>query len=275
MRIEDVDFEKKFLKWINSQSPENIIDNLKKYTNKGGNKIMEISDRMKRYEYVTRFFLTCRTPVIIRIDGKAFHTFTRGLEKPFDEDFLESMQQTTLKLCKEIQGCKIGYTQSDEISLLLTDYEKIDSQSWFQNNLSKIISVSSSIATLAFNKSILEKYEQGKDKFKNKIMIANFDSRAFNLPKEEVCNYFIWRQQDATRNSIQSLGQSQFSFKEMQNKNCNEIQEMLWKNRNINWNDIETTKKRGSCVIKKEGKWMIDNEIPIFTQNREYIENLL
>lgn len=238
---------------------------------------MKLGDRMKRYEFVTRNYLTCRTPVIVRIDGRAFHTFTKGLEKPYDGDFMRLMQNTTLELCKEIPGCKLGYTQSDEISLLLTDWDNNDTQAWFQNNLSKIISITASLATLKFNNVLEDKlqYNGFSYKFNNKRWKATFDSRAFNIPKEEVCNYFIWRQQDATRNAIQSAGQAYFSHSQLQNKNCNEIQEILWKENNINFDKYRTDFKRGSCVIKKDGKWDIDLDIPIFTQDRDYIDKLL
>lgn len=237
---------------------------------------MNLGERMKRYEFVTRNYLTCKTPVIVRIDGKAFHTFTKGLEKPYDKQLMRLMQDTTLKLCKEVDGCKIGYTQSDEISLLITDWENVDTQAWFQNNLSKIISVTASIATLEFNKNLLLLALCGKDTiWGEKTMKALFDSRAFNLPKEEVCNYFIWRQQDATRNAIQLVGQSNFSHNQLQGKTCNQIQEMLFQEKEINFNDFPATFKRGTCVIKENGKWIIDKEIPIFTQEREYIERFL
>ena len=237
---------------------------------------MELGKRMKNYEFVTRNYLTCRTPVIVRIDGKAFHTFTKGLEKPYDTNLMRLMQDTTLSLCEQVEGCKLGYTQSDEISLLLTDWNKNETQAWFQNNLSKIISITASITTLEFNKNILILGLCGTDTvWQDKVMKALFDSRAFNLPKEEVCNYFIWRQQDATRNAIQLVGQSEFSYNELQNKSCNQIQEMLFQEKGINFNDYPISFKRGTCIIKKDGKWIIDKEIPIFTQDRDYIENLL
>lgn len=238
---------------------------------------MNLGERMKKYEFVTRNYLICKTPVIVRIDGKAFHTFTRGLEKPYDADFMKLMQETTLELCKEVSGCKLGYTQSDEISLLISDWDNDETQAWFQNNLSKIISITASIATLKFNSLIEEKLEclNFNYKFSGKRFKALFDSRAFNIPKEEVCNYFIWRQQDATRNAIQSAGQSEFSPKELLGKKCNEIQEMLWSKKNINFNKYRTDFKRGSCVIKNNNKWIIDTEIPIFTQDRKYIEKWL
>ena len=272
-----------------------------------------LGDRMKNnYENITRYYLTRRMPVIIRIDGKAFHTFTRGFKKPFDDILVNTMQDTMKYLCENVQGCVLGYTQSDEISLILTDYAELTTDAWFGNNLQKMCSVSASMATLAFNKAFTDnivKYIDSnldadcgvtKDLTEyTKILInarnkgAMFDSRVFTIPKEEVCNYFIWRQQDSTRNSIQSVGQANFSQRELNGKSCNDIQDMLMTQKSINWNDYATTLKRGSCCIKIDdgitkydevgnicdyvpsSKWVIDNEIPIFTQNRNYVEKLI
>ena len=265
-----------------------------------------LGDRMKNnYENISRYYLTRRMPVIIRIDGKAFHTFTRGFKKPFDDILVKTMQDTMKYLCENIQGCVLGYTQSDEISLVLTDYAELTTDAWFGNNLQKMCSVSASMATMSFNKYfriMIEDYCEydptASFKQRNKYIDAYdkgamFDSRVFNIPKEEVCNYFIWRQQDATRNSIQSVGQANFSQKELNGKSCNDIQDMLMTQKSINWNDYATTLKRGSCCIKIDdgitkydevgnicdyiprSKWVIDTEIPIFTQNRNYIENLI
>lgn len=265
-----------------------------------------LGDRMKNYENVTRNYLTRRLPVIIRIDGKAFHSFTRGLKKPFDDILVKSMQDTMRYLCENIQGCVLGYTQSDEITLVLVDYQDRDSCAWFDNNIQKMASVSASMATMAFNRCfryraecwITDYYdawnvtdEDGKYSetlYKAIEKGAMFDSRVFTIPKEEVVNCLIWRQQDATRNSIQSVGQANFSHKQLQNKNCNDIQDMLMLEKGINWNDYPTTLKRGSCCIKvpckfNEGteqetirnKWVIDNEIPIFTQDKDYVNKLV
>ena len=103
-----------------------------------------LGTRMKKYEYVTRTHLINRCPAIIRIDGKAFHTFTRGFKKPFDEILIKSMQETMKYLCENIQGCVLGYTQSDEITLVLVDYKKLDSCAWFDYNIQKMCSISSS-----------------------------------------------------------------------------------------------------------------------------------
>ena len=255
-----------------------------------------LGDRMKGYENITRFKLMRRTPTIIRLDGKAFHTFTKGMERPFDTILMEAMEQTMKNLCENIQGCVLGYTQSDEITLVLVDYMNVDSCTWFDGNIQKITSVSSSMATLFFNKNfreILNKkrphLNEGRINLLNsKIDKAMFDSRVFQLPKEEVVNCLIWRQQDATRNSIQMLGQANFSHRELQNKNTSNIQDMLVLERNINWNNLETKCKRGSCSIKenyvinqgtdkeaKRSRWIIDEQIPIFTQERSYIEKLI
>lgn len=254
-----------------------------------------LGDRMKTYEGVTRTYLTRRTPVIIRLDGKAFHTFTRGFDKPFDNILVKTMQNTMKHLCENIQGCVLGYTQSDEITLILCDYKKLTSDAWFDNNIQKMVSISASMATLAFNKYFIENvcdYFSNLGKALNdgiytkRYYTALFDSRIFNIPKEDVCNCLLWRQQDAIRNSIQMVAQANFSHKQLENKNCNEIQEMLWQEKKINWNDTPTHLKRGSCCIKtdytvnagndKEStrtRWEIDTEIPIFSANREYIEN--
>lgn len=277
-----------------------------------------IGDRMKNnYENITRYYLTRRMPVIIRVDGRSFHTFTKGFKKPFDDILVKTMQDTMKYLCENIQGCVLGYTQSDEISLVLTDYAELTTDAWFGNNLQKMCSVSASMATMAFNKFFSHNVEDLESDLAQehetdcmtelvKTMLsyyrtyrialkkgAMFDSRVFTIPKEEVCNYFIWRQQDSTRNSIQSVGQANFSQRELNGKSCNDIQDMLMTQKSINWNDYATTLKRGSCCIKIDdgitkydevgnicdyipsGKWVIDNEIPIFTQDRNYVEKLI
>lgn len=256
-------------------------------------------DRMKKYEYVTRTHLVSRIPVIIRLDGKAFHTFTRGFKRPFDDILIETMQETMKYLCENIQGCVFGYTQSDEITLVLVDYKKLESSAWFDNNIQKMCSVASSMATLYFNKRFqynvdffhsehcLDKSISDAEKkymdamYKSYNTGAMFDARVFNIPKEEVTNCILWRQNDATRNSIQMVGQSYFSHKQLQGKSCNQIQEMLMTEKNINWNDYATHYKRGSCCIKsrlgdQSGGWVIDKEIPVFKgEGRKYIDDLV
>lgn len=273
-----------------------------------------LGDRMKGYEGVSRNFLTRRVPAIIRLDGKAFHTFTKGMEKPFDPVLTQAMQETMKYLCENIQGCVLGYTQSDEITLVLTDYATIQTDAWFGYNIQKMCSVSASMATMAFNREFERFVEEWSNTnlyltpaqfdhptlskrynaYFNKTNIAMFDSRVFSIPKEEVANCLIWRQQDATRNSIEAVGQANFSHHELHKKTCNMIQEMLWSQRGINWNDFPTELKRGSCCIKRQfeetiddprnpgqkitvcrNRWIIDHEIPIFTQDREYIERLI
>ena len=240
-----------------------------------------LGDRMKTYEGVSRNYLTKRVPVIIRIDGKSFHSFTKGFNKPFDMALQKSMAETTIELCKNIQNCKLAYTQSDEISLLLIDYEDINTEAWFNNNIQKMASVSASMATMYFNKIFRKNSgfcsvnDDVWAKYQRVLDTAMFDSRVFNIPDNDICNYFIWRQQDATRNSIQMVAQSNFSHKSLQGINCNGLQEKLWQEKNINWStDFTVGQKRGYTIIKSENGWIID-EPPIFTQDRKYIERYL
>ena len=256
----------------------------------------DLENRMKKYEYVTRTHLVPRCPVIIRLDGKSFHTFTRGFKKPFDKVFLDTMQETMKYLCEHIQGCVLGYTQSDEITLVLIDYMKLNSDSWFDYNIQKCASVSASMATMAFNKIFLQKIElllarecSGEQYTTYELAAhkgAMFDARAFNIPKEEVCNNILWRQNDAVRNSILSLGLAHFSHSILKDKSCSEIKDLLFKEKGINWNDLKTRFQRGSCCVKRPTnntsggvmrmKWFIDNEIPIFKgDGRKYIDDLI
>lgn len=262
---------------------------------------MKLDERMKKYEYVSRPYLMCKQPVIIRLDGRAFHTLTRWFQKPFDTILIQTMQDTMKYLCENICNCKFGYTQSDEISLLLIDDTCTETQAWFDNNLSKLISISASMATLAFNKffKINVGNEYLKDNsistlvYEKKFDTAIFDARAFNIPYDEINNYFIWRQQDCTRNSIQMVGQANFSHKQLQNKKCNDILEML-KEKNINYEiDYPTYLKQGICAYKKycsftqtrknektgydfieeitRNKWIIDLNMPNLVTKKFFI----
>ena len=254
---------------------------------------MKLGDRMKEYEYVTRTYLPRRMPVIIRIDGKAFHSFTKGFKRPYDETLSNAMNVTMKKLVENIQGCVFGYVQSDEISLLLKNDQTVDTSAWFDNNISKILSISSSMATLYFNTAFekaVKEYEESCD-VDDKLMdiyrkAANkgalFDSRVFVIPENEIVNYFIWRQEDATRNSIQMLGQAYFSHKELQGLNTGNIQNKLFTEKGINWNDTATGFKRGraayrTTVLKGENLdvvrnyVVVDDEIPIFKEDKDFI----
>ena len=284
----------------------------------------DLGCRMKTfYEQIPKTKLMRRCPVAIRIDGKTFHTFTRGFQKPFDEVLIKSMQETMKYLCENIQGCVLGYTQSDEITLILVDYKKLTSSAFFDYEAQKICSIAASMATMAFNKyfynnvfvynataavDLSDKEYPFKEVYSKAVNKgAMFDARCFNIPKEEVTNLVYWRQLDASRNSIQMVGQANFSHKELQNKSCNDIQDMLMTQKGINWNDLPTYQKRGSCCVKREfwvdkndgeefskeyqealdrtardenaikrTEWIIDTDIPIFrNEGREYIDRLV
>lgn len=227
-----------------------------------------MGDRMKEfYEQPYRTFLTRRTPVIIRVDGKAFHTYTKkeGFERPFDDTFIKLMNQTAIELCKNIQGAKCAYVQSDEISILVTDYDTINTDAWFGYNVQKMASISASIATSAFALKYLDtlvdvNYADPYTKSfptniinldENTIHFPNFDSRVFNIPAREIANYFLWRQQDAVRNSIQAVAQSLYSHKELHGADSDKLQEMIFQ-KGTNWDDFDYGKKRGRFIVKQE-----------------------
>lgn len=252
-----------------------------------------LGTRMKTfYEQVPKTRLVRRMPVAIRLDGKAFHTFTRGFQKPFDEVLGNAMVRTMEYLCKNIQGCVFGYTQSDEITLLLIDYQTLDTCAWFDYEIQKMCSISASMATIAFNKYF---FEEARDWYNRQLPStlqceqnivkqwkvykiaaekgAMFDARCFNIPKEEACNLVYWRQLDATRNSIQMVGQANFSHSELQGCSCSVIQDMLHEQKGINWNDFPTRWKRGTAWTRAGG---VDFEMPILKgDGRKYADDVI
>lgn len=254
-----------------------------------------LGDRMKEfYEDRTRIKLPRRTYTIIRIDGKAFHTYTKGLKRPFDDGLIEDMNSTTAYLCKNIQGAKFGYVQSDEISLVLTDFDDLGTHAWFDNNLQKMVSVAASMATAKFNQLRMARStwegsdvagSLDQDDIEN-FKLAMFDARAFQIPFiDEVENYFIWRQQDAVRNSISSVAQSLYSPRELNGVKTDQMQELIFQ-KGINWNDYDFRLKRGAVIGKvpvelqsgdvtyTRNKWKV-LDTPTFTQDREFIKGLL
>ena len=217
-----------------------------------------LGDRMKNnYEQAFSSYLPWRMPVIIRVDGRAFHTLTRGLQKPFDIEFIAHMNVVMRKMCTGIDTVRFAYCQSDEISLLLIPYNKLASQPWFRNDVQKIASISASLAASAFCLST------GKE--------ATFDSRCFAIPEDEVCNYFIWRQQDAIRNSIQMVARSIFSHKQLHGMNCNSMLDMIMEHGKP-WDEYPLYQQRGRAMYKdRDGCWLLDENIPVFADDRVFI----
>ena len=277
----------------------------------------DLGTRMKEYEKRNQYYLQKRTPVAIRVDGRNFHTFTKGFQRPFDNVLIKTMQETAKYMCENMGNAKFAYVQSDEITIILTDYDTLDTDCWFNYRTDKLCSISASMATMAFNKfferntenyiqncatdyetdglygkgtpeyQLCEIYQKAVEKG------AMFDARCFNIPKEEVTNLIYWRQLDAIRNSIQMVGQANFSHKELQNKSCNMIQDMLHEQKGINWNDFPVDCKRGAEVIKRkigtnvaaacgiagatyETRWVINRNMPMLKgEDRKYLDNLV
>ena len=243
-----------------------------------------LGERMKQfYETIPKTRLMRRCPVAIRIDGKAFHTFTRGFDKPFDGVLISAMQSTMKYLCENIQGCVFGYTQSDEITLILLDYQTLTTDAWFDYEVQKMCSIAASMATMAFNRYFYEFMPADAENtgvyYKALEKGAMFDARVFNIPKEEVTNLVYWRQLDAARNSVQMVGQAYFSHTQLQGKSCNDIQDMLVETYGINWNNFPTYMKRGTACVKELGGkagWSLDLDMPMLKgDDRKYLDELI
>lgn len=241
-----------------------------------------LGDRMKLYEEAARSTLPPRMPVILRVDGKAFHTYTKNATKPFDYDLIGLMNGAAMGLCENIQGAQMAYVQSDEISVLIHGYKKFTSSPWFDNQVQKMVSVGASIATSHFAAGL---FDEGGNRTKFDLPVY-FDARVFVLPENEVCNYFLWRQQDCSRNSIQMLARSIYSHKQLDGKNGNVLKEMC-DAKGQSWDALPTQHRRGRCVVKKthvrneahgqtvRSFWEVDNEIPVFSENRDYVNQYL
>ena len=281
---------------------------------------MKISDRIKEYyEDRTKTFLMRRMITIIRLDGKGFSKWTKGLNKPFDEGFTDDMIETAKYLCANIQGAKFAYAQSDEISVVLTDFDNLETSAWFDYNVQKMTSIAASMATAKFNQLRLIRFAKNNvDPYRstwasvldgtmdaneiNDFKIAMFDARVFQVPTvDEMVNVMIWRQQDASRNSVSMAASEYFSHKSLEGVSSNDKQERLFQEKGINWNDYQVKFKRGTVVKKEEvtfvtkddepidGKtrvidtgriytrnvWEADVDTPIFTQNKEYLTNII
>lgn len=219
-----------------------------------------LGNRIKNYENVSRYKLTPRMPVIIRLDGRSFHTFTKKFNRPFDSDLMDAMNYATKKVAEDMQGFKIAYIQSDEASFLITDFDSIEFQGWFDYNLSKMISISAATMTAHFNQylqDIVLKKQNLFHQFNSWNFILNerpnlavFDSRAFNIPKEDVANCFLWRSKDWSRNSLSMYARSFFSNKQLYGKNKNDMHEMLHQI-GKNWtNDLSEREKNGTFILK-------------------------
>ena len=244
----------------------------------------DLGIRMKTfYEGIPKTKLMRRTPVAIRIDGKAFHTFTKGFKKPFDEILVKTMQETTQYLCNNIQGCVFGYTQSDEITLILVDYKELNTSAWFDYEVQKLCSITASMATLAFNRNFMirvmheEIINEASEEYIETLKTAlnrgaMFDARCFNIPREEVTNLIYWRQLDAERNAIQMVGRAYYSQKELHGLSCKQIKDKLFDEKNIAWDTVQNHLRRGTAVVYRNGVWIVDKDMPMLKgEDRAYL----
>ena len=241
----------------------------------------DFGNRMKSYEDQNRLFVDTQLPVIIRLDGSHFSTYVRGCKKPYDDNLIRVMNETAKYLCANVHGARMAYIQSDEISILLNSYTHANTQCWFNGNIQKMASVSAGMASAVFSNLSPEIFGTYK--------MATFDSRVFNVPLHEVSNVFLWRQQDAMRNSVSSYARTYFSDKEMFGKSTSQLKQMVI-DKGFPWEGINHEYKMGRVVLKENtekefinpitkeaitairGDWVVDNKIPLFSADRDYIE---
>lgn len=228
---------------------------------------LDINDRMRRqYEHATRHRLPRRTYTIVRVDGRAFHTYTAGMVKPFDLKLMADLQETARALMMELDGARLGFSQSDEISILMVDFEWVGQQAWFDGVLQKICSVSASIATAAFARARAARGD---------TRTAHFDSRVFTIPDlTEVENYFIGRQLDASTNSVSQAASAYFSHEELEHKSGPQKQEMLFQRHGINWSQYQSHCKNGAAHVRSPGSVVVftPEVTPIFTSDRGFLQ---
>lgn len=266
---------------------------------------------MRRYEVVSESRLMTSLPVIIRVDGQAFHTLTRDFVKPFDWMLIRAMQMTMMSLCERIPGTRFGYAQSDEISLVLGCDGR--QEPWFDYRVEKLCSISASIATISFERAmrrlIEQEFESPDDTSKDRIDIpcrarsaatytdaiergATFDARAFNISPTDIVDYVRWRQTDASRNSLSMLAHALFPDKALVGKKAAQVHDMLH-GIGVNWNDLSATTKRGSACLRRKtevtgynpmedrhvrvlrNRWVLDEDMPIVSRCPDYVSEAI
>lgn len=255
-----------------------------------------LATKMKAYEKEHSTYLQTGVPVLVRVDGNAFHSLTRHFERPFDKVFKTVMQKTAMYLFKKVHGCKLAYTQSDEISLLLIDYSSEKTEPWLNYRMEKVLSISAGKATMAFNKYLREEVDKlfAQDniseeeiaqymEYYKKLDSAVFDSRAFNLPKEEVNLYFRWRQEDAMNNSLQMLAQTMYSHKQLLGIKTEDLKQKLITEKEINWGDVDPQFRRGSVIVRPNlvkiknvrNNPFIEEVTPLFSEDKDYVNRFV
>lgn len=228
---------------------------------------MGLGERMKRYEQAAQNTLPERLPVILRFDGRNFHSFCSDLEEPFDERLIESMAEAAKAIARDVAGAQFVYQQSDELSLLVTPYTSLNFEPHFGNRVQKLVSTGASRITCAFNSAWAE-LGPGDER-------AEFDARCFVLPEPDVENYFIWRQLDWERNSLQMTARAHFSHEACEGLDSGELHEKLFQEADLNWAKLPTHHKNGLGIHKGGDGWEADYELPEFKDNRDYIRQFL
>lgn len=242
-----------------------------------------LGDRMKAYEANSSSTLTRKVPVVIRLDGKAFHALTKGMEKPYSMRLINAMVEAATKTLKSIQGAKLCFVQSDEVSIVLSDMDSIETDAWFGYNVQKMTSIAAATMTYYFRDALINQWTEltmSENPSQKEMEIwrnvtskfAIFDARAFTVPADDVANCFLWRAKDWHRNSVQMLGQANFTHKQLHGKKLADIHEMLHE-KGINWAKQPDVFKNGTFIFA-DGTTRTD-ALPNFEDINDMVEHAL
>ena len=253
---------------------------------------MSLEGRMKAREAAVGCALPPKMPAVLRVDGRAFHTLTRGFDRPFDATIEDCIERVALALCAEIGTATLAYCQSDEVSVLLVDYPNPATEQWFGGRRSKMESVAASVATAAFSEGLYAALGTCADAvradlLRSRLFRAHFDARAFPVPVHDAPNYFLWRQRDAVRNSVMAAGRAVLPHRRMHGMRRDGVLAAL-REAGSPWEDLPTRQRRGLAVVRRpttraapdggavEGsEWFADTEPPDFGDDRGYVASRL
>ena len=235
-----------------------------------------LEDRMLYYRGLTDYKLMPRSYVMVMVDGRSFsHLIKNKFKKPFDDDFIRMMNETAKYLCENVSGCKFAYVQSDEISLVITDFENENTESFFGFRLTKMLPIIASLATAKFNQLMMDYRISKIDGYPanagdtvqmcrdvvNDMPLYQFDCKCWNVPTyNDVFAWFLYRQIDCIRNSKQAAAQARISHKQLENLNTDDQINLLKEMTGIDWNDYEDGKKFGRFIYRVEEEFEYKGE---------------
>ena len=243
-----------------------------------------VIEKLKAYEQRTDTKLSVDMPIILRIGGKSFKTLTKNCDKPFDDVVARAMYKTMLELCKNIPYCVLGYTYSDEITLLIVNKGLDGATPWYENRAQKLCSVTASMATAQFCKFFVEYTKLYNRELSIDLGLVAFDCRCFNILENDVIEYFIWRQKACVRHAVMGIAHTMYSNKELYKKSDGTVRKMIKEKTGKAFAGVEPGYCYGFCAVRRlvrlpslnvRNMWTIDKDVPKFWREPMYIQDCL